>query len=284
MMQHVSCYNCASDETNVYAVENGFTLVKCRRCGLLYVNPRPNDDDIRRAHQMGLHRGAETLDVTGSFSPAKVQLYLDVLDAFSGTEGLADRTTWLDIGCGHGEFLVALRRFSDGRIAARGVEPNTRKRQAARQKGLDVSYCERDAERGQYDAVSFLNVYSHLPDPPRSISSWKRLLKPGGTLFMQTGDTAELASRHHPKPFHLPDHLSFASQEIVEDILARCGFDVLRIKKYPLTEFRVWPAVKELVKVFCPKRRSVLRDMIYHTDMYILARTACRGATREVPS
>ena len=36
-----------------------------------------------------------------------------------------------------------------------------------------------------------------------------------------------------PRPFYLPDHLSFASESIIIRILERLGFEILSVKKYP---------------------------------------------------
>jgi len=63
----VSCYNCASITYTNYLAENGFNLVKCKRCGLLYVNPRLDDSEINEATKIGTHKGIKDLMVTGSY-------------------------------------------------------------------------------------------------------------------------------------------------------------------------------------------------------------------------
>jgi 2-polyprenyl-3-methyl-5-hydroxy-6-metoxy-1,4-benzoquinol methylase len=276
-MQERSCYNCESDKNTFYASENGFALVKCSECGLLFVNPCPTSEKIEQAHKLGVHRGSAVLNVTGRFNHSRVAGYLEVLeDIFEN--GLAiNKKTWLDIGCGHGEFLVALLKFSKGQVVAKGIEPNEYKQKSAQKKGLDVSYFDLDKHSEKYDVISLLNVYSHLPDPPVTILSWKRLLKPGGELLLQTGDTANFDGKDHYRPFYLPDHLSFASESIVVSILERTGFEVLDIKKYPHQKLTLNSLIKEIVKVFWPNKKSRLRSMIKHkmyanTNMYILAK------------
>jgi hypothetical protein len=121
-----------------------------------------------------------------------------------------------------------------------------------------------------------LNVFSHLPDPPATIASWRSLLKPGGELLLETGDTADMDSEIHFRPFDLPDHLSFASDSIVQNILRRAGFDILCILKYPCIQFNFNFLVKEIVKILWPNKKSQLKYMFYKdyskTDMYIHAR------------
>jgi len=276
-MQQVSCYNCKSGRSTFYACENGFNLVKCDLCGLLFVNPRPRDEDILAAHQCGLHRGHKPLHTTGQFDPAKVQQYLAALrDIFPDASVLSGKS-WLDIGCGHGELLHALQAFNGGTIHAKGHEPNVRKRESARRRGQDVDWLDLREHTGRFDIVSFLNVYSHLPDPPAMIAEWRRLLKPKGELLLETGDTAGFDSRDHLRPFSLPDHLSFASEQIVTGILKRAGFEIVSVRKCPGLE-RTFPRLaRELIKVFWPHKTSVFRHLLNcrlyaRTDMFIRAR------------
>ena len=134
-----ACYNCHSTGSTSYSEENGFALVKCAACGLLYVNPRPSDEDLVQAHEYGVHGGKAALDTTGIFNTAKVNSYISKLHEIFGDE-LVKKRTWLDIGCGHGEFLLALNSASGGKIVGKGVEPNKRKQESARNQGLDVTF------------------------------------------------------------------------------------------------------------------------------------------------
>lgn len=278
---NVSCYNCESNHSTFYAEENGFTLVKCSSCGLLYVTPRPDQDEIDQAHQCGVHQGKAMLDVNRTFSVLQVDSYLKKLKDLYRSELVRGEYTWLDIGCGHGELLTALQQSSGGRVRARGLEPNEHKQQDARARGLDVSNFPVQNHDRHYDFISLLNVYSHLPDPPGFLGLCRNLLKPGGELLLETGDTADLSPEDHYRPFLLPDHLSFVSEGIVTNILHRCGFEVRAIRKYPAFPFRHSPArvILETAKRLLPQRESQIRKLMhdyrlsrkFKTDMYIRA-------------
>ena len=275
-MKVPSCYNCGAAERTFYAEENGFSLVKCSGCGLLYVQERPDDTEISQAHKQGKHSGVKELDVTGVFSEDKIRGYLGVLeDLFAGEPAISG--SWLDIGCGHGEFIAAVQQYSKGKIAAHGTEPNVHKQKSAREHGLDVTYFDLDAHEDKYDFISLLNVYSHLPNPPEFIGGLKRLLKPDGEIILQTGDTAGFSAEEHYKPFSLPDHLSFASEQIVKDILRRQGFEILDVCKYPFVAADARTVVKELVKTFLPRRESRFHFYAHwkrysQTDMFVRAK------------
>ncbi len=275
-MEQVACYNCRKTQSSHYASENGFTLVKCCACGLLYVNPRPSTEAINEAHKLGVHRGAETIGTTGHYNFSKISMYKKILADLYGQPAAFSGKKWLDIGCGYGEFLLALKGFSKNGIIARGAEPNLRKLAADRRRGLDVGDFDLSSHEGQYDVVSLLNVYSHLPDPVSSIASWKQLLLPGGEILIQTGDTADLPLELHPKPLYLPDHLSFASERILTRILEESGFCVIGVHKYPEVWMSASSALRESIKVLVPGRRSgllkLLQRKVLKSDMYVRAR------------
>jgi SAM-dependent methyltransferase len=173
--------------------------------------------------------------------------------------------------------MLAVQRWSGGATLVEGTEPNERKRRSAAERGLHVDFHDLATHARTYDVISLLNVYSHLPDPPAFLQSLKRVLNPGGELVLETGDSAGLSARDHHRPFFLPDHLSFASEKIVIEILERLGFKIERITKYPLVQFEWGPFVRELLKAMLPGRRSDLRYYVWRRrysqiDMFIRAR------------
>ena len=275
-MEAVSCYNCGVADATEYAVENGFSLKKCGRCGLLYVSPRPGTDEILEAHRHGQHRGEKAVETTGYHDFSKVSSYVRTLTDLFGDGRELHGKSWLDIGCGFGEFVQALKVFTGNRVHVKGLEPNVFKAEAARGKGLDVSDFDLATHAQRYDYLSILNVYSHLPDPPNAIAGWKRLLEPGGHIVIETGDTADFPPEQHPRPFYLPDHLSFASERIVRGMLEKLGFEIVSVHKYREVRETPLAAVREVLKLFVPGKHSrigrMLKGELKSIDMYVHAR------------
>jgi len=226
-----NCYNCNSTESILYDIENGYRYVKCKNCGLLYLNPRPLNEDILASHEIGEHRGAKLIKVTGKYKRQKVNRYISILKEFYKT-GELENKSWLDIGCGYGEFMESLILYTNSKIKIKGSEPNKYKTESCRAKGLDVSFIDLDNLAEKYDFISLLNVYSHLPNPIEFLEKIKLFLNPGGELFIETGHSSHLPVNIHHKPYYAPDHLSFANKEIVESILKRIGFEIIKTNIY----------------------------------------------------
>jgi hypothetical protein len=107
--------------------------------------------------------------------------------------------------------------------------------------------------------------------------SLKRILKPGGELVIETGDSASLSAEDHYRPFYLPDHLSFASEHILRGILANLDFEIIAIRKYPSVKLNPIAITKEVAKIFLPRHKSRISHYLHwkrysQTDMYIRAR------------
>jgi len=282
-MIDVACYSCGSRQHTPYATENGCNLVKCVECGLLYTSPRPSDEEIEEGVKIGVHRGETTLTSTGRYMPIKVAIYHKVLTDIYETELQNRKRSWLDVGCGHGELLVALQELSRNKVVGKGIEPNQHKIAASRQRGLDISYFDLASHNESYDMISLLNVYSHLTNPPEFFRLVWRRLKPNGEILLETGDTANLQPDQHPRPFLIPDHLSFGSQEIITKLLKDAGFEIISVKKYPAIKVQFMKAniLKDIIKAFLPHQKTQLSDVFslfraakYRTDMWIRARVA----------
>lgn len=222
----------------------------------------------------GRHRGDDEVDVTGQFQDQNVQRYGAILcDLFPA--GIQPGASWLDIGCGHGELLVALGSWAVD-VEVRGCEPNVAKIRSARSRALDVSWFDPADHAGEYHVVSLLKVFSHLPDPPQLLARWRHLVQPGGFLLVETSHSCHLPARHHHKPYYLPDYLSFAGRGIVTRILETLGFRVVTTRIY---RHAVFPPVtpknvaRELGRLILrrPSRLASLFPRQPERDMFILA-------------
>ena len=92
----------------------------------------------------------------------------------------------LDVGCGTGDFLAAMR---DRGWSVTGVDPMQEAGEAARARGLDVRtamLADAGLPQGEWDVVSALHVLEHVPDAPgflRELASWAR---PGGHVLVES--------------------------------------------------------------------------------------------------
>lgn len=144
-----------------------------------------------------------------------------------------DLSPVVDLGCGRGEFLEALRSAG---VDARGVEANANAVRACRDKGLDVVAGDildflREQAPGSLGGVFAAQVAEHLPPPVLTalLAEAHRALRRGGLLLLETVNPRsvlgflEVFNRDltHERPLH-PDTLTF--------LAAAAGFSDVRVE------------------------------------------------------
>jgi len=232
---HVSCPCCGADDAAPWGAENGYTAGKCRVCGLVYVNPRPGDEVINEANKVGVHKGdEEALVVTTRRRPGKVRYYAPIVaDFFSADFAVPIR--WLDVGAGYGEVIEAVTQSAQEGSYILGIEPMAPKVAVARRLGLPVDARPLDEVGADFDVISLINVYSHIPNFREFGRALVEKLKPGGSLFIETGNGGALDNRmHYPDQLFLPDHLVFSGPLQMKRIFADLGLTLERCDERPV--------------------------------------------------
>ena len=164
--------------------------VLCRRCGLVWTNPRPSAGDIDRYYQT-----AYRSDYAGASTPARRKILRGMLGARDRLDALRPLlrpgAALLDVGCGAGELVYLARREG---IAAAGLEPGTEYADFARRAlGVPVQTGTVDTalvDAGSQDVVTMFHCLEHVPDPKRVLASVRRWLADDGHLVVEVPNIA----------------------------------------------------------------------------------------------
>jgi Methyltransferase domain len=251
MTEYCNCPYCKKDSYSPWAVENGFTTVRCNQCQFLYLNPRPNSVTRDKATEMGVHGAADSMDISERYAPKKVRQYQKILkELFPEFATSKQPVTWMDIGAGYGEFVEAVKSVTPEGSIVRGLEPMRVKAAAAQKRGHDIipTFINADTPKSQY--VSLLNVFSHVNDFDEFLGQISGIVLPGGELFIETGDMSNIDNRDEfPGILGSPDHVAFAGQKHLEGFLKRHGFEVIKIdlKSIDGYAFTIKNIVKKLI-------------------------------------
>lgn len=237
---HVSCPYCNGDKYEPWAIERGFTAVRCVTCSLIYVNPRPDLTSIESAVRTGLHgANAQYLNVRARRIDKKVGRYQRILERLFGDVWRRGAPiSWLDVGAGYGEIVEAVERLAAPGSAVGGVEPMEAKASHARERGLKVQTSYLEEGHAKVDFVSVVDVFSHIPQFDDFLLTVKGALRPGGGLFIETGNLADIENREgFAGELGLPDHLVFAGETHLNGYLERAGFEILKVERVRIDGF-----------------------------------------------
>jgi SAM-dependent methyltransferase len=170
---------------------DGFTLVRCPACGLVFQEPQPTDDDLARTYYHDEEWTRMLLGPLREILLERAQQQLSFLDQ-AGVR--PDERGLLDVGCSSGSFMELAGRRG---WTAIGVELGESTAQAARDRGLDVRTGTLRAVAdqfppGSFSLITFWDVLEHLRDPREELALARRLLAPGGTLAATMPNVAGL--------------------------------------------------------------------------------------------
>jgi 2-polyprenyl-3-methyl-5-hydroxy-6-metoxy-1,4-benzoquinol methylase len=235
----VPCALCGARETTRLYTKFDFGIERCRRCTLVYANPRAPESAILARYSPEYFWG-EYLPAVGA---PEGRVDLEFLDrrygpmlAFLGSRVTGRRL--LEVGTGAGLFLKAASRAG---WDAAGLELSNEGATFARERlGLDVRQERAEAMSfapGTFDAAVMFDVIEHLFDPRAVLESTRRALRPGGILAVGTPNFNALSRLVLGRDWAVLsplEHLYYFTESTLSRMLMSTGFSrVESVRHYP---------------------------------------------------
>jgi len=227
-MININCPICSFNQTEfLFSVEkfnNSYSTVKCKNCGLTYINPQP-----------------EKIDLLGHYSQHYDYSYmLNNRESGKDRRDIAEiiklkpkKGRLLDVGCGTGLFLLAAKK--------RGWEVS----------GIDVS--EKAIKYGisnfrlplipedllslssdkKYEVITMRHFLEHTTNPEVYIHKANSLLEEDGILLLELPNIksfAAIISKQVWEWMSPPAHLFFFSPSTINLLLKKYNFEILSIR------------------------------------------------------
>jgi 2-polyprenyl-3-methyl-5-hydroxy-6-metoxy-1,4-benzoquinol methylase len=233
----VPCTVCGSQLFKPSLLCEGFTYVRCAKCGLVQINPQPLQDEIKRRYGEG--SGQDYLAYELANEKAFLNLELLALNDV-GFEKLEkelfangkNAVRILDVGCATGSLLAFLRQRG---WETTGVEINeTQAEYGRRERKLDVRKGPLEQihfSDGCFNAVIASHLIEHLNDPASFVAEAYRILADGGRFFVTTPNIAGFQARLFKGRWRsaIFDHLYLFSVKTLTRLLKEKGFAIEKI-------------------------------------------------------
>jgi 2-polyprenyl-3-methyl-5-hydroxy-6-metoxy-1,4-benzoquinol methylase len=234
--KHVPCNLCGSSARQPYCPENGLGLVECQQCGLVYVSPRPDSNELYALYgETYFHNNESGVVGYTDYIADEGNIRQTANRRLKHVERFAKVGKLLDVGCATGFFLDEARQRG---WQVQGLDVSSFAVEYARAHfNLDVehgSLTELGFPTNTYDLVSLWDVIEHVPDPTAYVRRAAELLRKGGVVVLATPDVDSLPARLAGKRWVgyklSEEHIYYFSVKTLTKMLNEAGFDVVNVR------------------------------------------------------
>ena len=267
-MKLIPCNTCGSSNfiflfEKESSLKEKFLIQKCKKCGLVQVNPQPSFDEVKKYYsneyfEKRTDRGYDNYysEKVKTEIERVFKLNLNELSFFEWESSLPNDKNALDIGCAAGYFVNFLKNRGWN---AKGIEIAIAPIQFAREKLkleiIENDFLEWDKEVNEkFDFISLWASIEHLHHPKETLEKIAKHLKPNGRMIVSTCRYGILAiSRGINWRFlNVPEHLYYYSYLGLKKNISNTGLIYLSSLSYGsgMTTKKNMSIVYKLLKKF----------------------------------
>lgn len=250
-INHTICPLCgAAAISKVYTVKDAsvsqqrFDIYHCSSCQLRFTQDAPDENSIGE-----YYKSENYISHTDSSKGLINRLYRYVRGmAINQKTKLIIKITatrngnLLDVGSGTGYFAAAMKTAG---WHVTGLEPDKGAREVAeKQHGLTLQSTEQlfNLPEKTFDAITLWHVLEHVHDVKKYIATFKKLLKPGGKLFIAVPNYRSYDAetyKEHWAAYDVPRHLYHFTADTMQWLMRDAGLKIESIRPMWFDSFYV---------------------------------------------
>lgn len=226
-----------------YTVSNeNFTIVKCTSCGFVFVNPRPEENNLGKYYESEEYVSHSNTNKGIINKIYKVVRNYTLKQKVSIINTHSKGKNILDIGCGIGLFLAECKK---NKYITLGIEPNeTARKFAISELGLKIeaeSYLEK-IENNSFDVITMWHVLEHVSCLNKRVEELKRMLKKDGVLIIAVPNYLSYDSTYYKEfwaGFDVPRHLYHFSEDTIKRLFEKKQMEIEKVLPMKFDSFYV---------------------------------------------
>ncbi|MHC4544009.1 MAG: class I SAM-dependent methyltransferase [Planctomycetota bacterium] len=248
-MEYVKCNFCNNNDAKLLfskkdkfgLSECDFNVVQCRNCGLIYINPRPSENEIAKFYPE-TYSWKETLTAESKITKTvrkleKMYRYHLLSYETSKVIKAAKRKMGklLDVGCGSGDRLDIFRRLG---FDTYGVEISASAEYARERFGLNVKQgdlFEASYPDSFFDIITLNNVLEHTHNPQKITGELYRILKEDGIVAIQVPNIDCIQFKLFKKRWaavDVPRDMYYFNVRLLKKILTKENFVITNVDHF----------------------------------------------------
>jgi 2-polyprenyl-3-methyl-5-hydroxy-6-metoxy-1,4-benzoquinol methylase len=214
--------------------EDKFQVVKCKSCGLLSLNPLPNDSELYDIYNNYAEQGDRN-NLENKRSKKNYPRKIERIKKY-----FPEAETVFDIGAGLGTFLDTAKKAG---LKVTGIELEKEQVQLAKTLyDIDLECTPFEdyilSNEDKYDVVNLSHVMEHLRHPLQTLYDIHPLLNNNGLLIIEVPNEFfnifkeikySLKIEKRKPPYNSYHHLYFYSPVILQKMIKKAGYEILEM-------------------------------------------------------
>jgi SAM-dependent methyltransferase len=262
--EEIACPLCRGRESRevllardlLFAQPGTYPLVRCEKCSMEYVSPRPTGSALGRHYPddyfgYSLHEDAPPFMQPFLRAMARgISLRrLRYVEAVMGR--VQPDSAILDVGCGVNRLLECIKheRACTGTGLDFKPEIVAYVRDRLQMPIIEGSLGKVSLPDAAYDLVLMMEYLEHELDPRGVLMEARRITRPGGYLALELPHIATWPGRTFGRfwwNLDIPRHLMFFTPETLSKMLAECGYELVRVEPFTLPLYAGMSVVQAL--------------------------------------
>ena len=229
----IDCPLCGAGDYRPRWESPNYIFVRCRKCGLMYQNPQPAQEDLSGRYDQEYFQYERTNEE--QFFHLMTLGLRDI--GFESLESSINdpSRSFLDVGCATGSLIAHMTKRN---WSVQGVEickPAAEYGTKNRKVPISIGTLENAAfPDGSFTVAHCSHLIEHLTDPISFIREIRRVLKPGGYFVAATPNSDGFQARLFGNNWRsaIADHVVLYSRRTLRQLLNSNGFHLLRAKTW----------------------------------------------------
>lgn len=231
LLHKVNCHNCGSDENSLVYKKDGFDIVSCEKCGLVYVSDILADDFYEDTYSSDKYADVVSKLGFDSHQYRKERFGSERITKINEYVNSITNPSFLDVGCSTG-FVV--QSAAEHEWKSKGIDLNAH----AVKFGKDTYDLNLTSENffeltEKFDCIGMYDVLEHVSNPRMFLEQAHNLLNSNGIIHIYVPNWNS-ASRyilgqdaHFIWPSH---HLTYFTPHTLLDMVQNNGFKVIEME------------------------------------------------------
>lgn len=243
-----NCPNCKSEEFKNHMIckdfsvsQESFAIVKCKKCELLFTNPRPTIENLHKyylSENYVSHANKSNSPINAAYKFART---FTLNNKTQFIKKIYKKGNLLDYGCGTGAFLrVAKQKGFD----ITGYEPNkeAHKEIDATLKPFIFDTIDSSSYKRHFHLITLWHVLEHISDLSETVKQLKKMLHPEGRIIIAVPNHESYDAAYYGEywaAYDVPRHLYHFSPKTMKGFLSNHKLKIQETRPMPLDAYYV---------------------------------------------